>query len=449
MQDTSALANVLSAADVILVGGAADVNVKALCEDVRTRTQSAAVLFFPFVFEGKRVSAATATIDALLHAKDCFVVVVDQEALVQASAATTTLNSVQLADDAACGAISTLLDLLTPGTTVSTNGVAAVSLFSALDKVLNGSGKRTVAAFGDAPLMLTPDADDASAAANISAALISAASTPFVAAVPAESRVSVVCVIRCHVQLPSSVVSAATSVLEALLPAGAPVILAQVVPGVTGKASVAMFVLQDANSVRWNKPIATATVAPSDVERVQSAAMPPQRHWAALSMLAGGTKQKASVAAPAPLPQPNPVPSAPVTDSEHLPDTIDDFDYADAEHLLDLEPAQRNKSVLPFLRWGPARQGERTVSQRASAVLASDRAASRTVVRLEYADGSTYEGEMRNGREEGTGRRVYANGHWYAGEWKDGQRHGWGVAQTASGRYEGLWENGRPCEPTE
>jgi len=125
-------------------------------------------------------------------------------------------------------------------------------------------------------------------------------------------------------------------------------------------------------------------------------------------------------------------------------------DGMDAAELTDSEmvqPAQRQSRGLPFLRWG-SREEERTVSQRASAVLASDRAASRTVVRLEYADGSTYEGEMRAGREEGTGRRVYANGQWYAGEWKDGLRHGWGVSQTASGRYEGLWEAGRPVDRT-
>jgi hypothetical protein len=87
---------------------------------------------------------------------------------------------------------------------------------------------------------------------------------------------------------------------------------------------------------------------------------------------------------------------------------------------------------------------EQSISQRASAVLANDRAASRVIVRLTYPDGSSYEGEMLDGKEHGKGRRVYSNGSWFAGEWQHGLRHGWGVSQTGGERYEGQWTLGVP-----
>ena len=95
-------------------------------------------------------------------------------------------------------------------------------------------------------------------------------------------------------------------------------------------------------------------------------------------------------------------------------------------------------------RLGLQKAASQSVSQRASAVLASDRAASRVVTRLTYPDGSSYEGEMQDGAPHGIGRRVYSNGSWYAGEFQNGVRHGWGVSQTGAERYEGQWTQGVP-----
>ena len=397
--------------------------------------KSAAVVLFPYSWDGARkLAAATAALDALLGIAGLFVVVVDQEALLQSalSASTTTAGGAQLAEDAACGAVLALL--------------AAES--RAETTLMGGFPPGTAAVFGEAPLTLSPDADDATAAAAISAALTSAASTPFVAGAGVNTRAALACHISCTRQLAGSVINAASAVAASALPAGALVTVAQVPPAADGRGSVRLFVMQEAGKSRWAQPVeAAAPAAP----RTASAVATPQRHWAALSKLAGGVMLPQQEAMPSPQEaMPPPPAAAPVRAPPQLPDDApeDDFfgdDAVDNGMSEVVQPAQRQSRGLPFLRWG-SREEERTVSQRASAVLASDRAASRTVVRLEYADGSTYEGEMRAGREEGTGRRVYANGHWYAGEWKDGLRHGWGVSQTASGRYEGLWESGRPVD---
>jgi len=414
---------------------------------------AAAVLLFPFAWEQrKKVASATAAVDALVDAR-CFVVVVDQDALstteMTASGVPTTI------DECALNALSALLELMRPEVRATDASCGAtVSFTDALGKLL--STRRSVASFGSCQLMLTPTADEATIAATITAALVSAASTPFLAAVPVGSRLAVVSAIICR-SLSPSVLNAARSVLGAFLPAGATVIVAHAPPGQSGRESLSLFFLQAAEDARWVKPVETPT-ATSDPQRAASPGIAPQRHWAALSALAGGTKQgvQSPVIPPAPVPPVVPaaqtaVAKAAVTQPaavqpkfapEALPQTDDFFDIVDNdEDASEMVPSQRKTG---FLRWGGPREDERNVRQRANAVLANDRAASRTVVRLEFADGSSYEGEMRNGREEGTGRRVYANGHWYAGEWRDGQRHGWGVAQTASGRYEGLWELGRP-----
>ena len=94
--------------------------------------------------------------------------------------------------------------------------------------------------------------------------------------------------------------------------------------------------------------------------------------------------------------------------------------------------------------FGLQKEPEQSISKRASAVLANDRAASRVVVRMTFPDGSSYEGEVQDGAPHGIGRRVYSNGSWYAGEWQNGQRQGWGVSQTGGERYEGLWSHGVP-----
>lgn len=105
------------------------------------------------------------------------------------------------------------------------------------------------------------------------------------------------------------------------------------------------------------------------------------------------------------------------------------------------------RSLLSFL--GLQKPRENSISARASAVLASDRAASRVIVRLNFPDASSYEGEMLDGKPHGKGRRVYSNGNFYAGCWENGLRHGWGVAVTSGVRFEGTWVHGVPADDGE
>lgn len=52
---------------------------------------------------------------------------------------------------------------------------------------------------------------------------------------------------------------------------------------------------------------------------------------------------------------------------------------------------------------------------RTARLLASDRAATRSVARMEFADGTVYEGEVSaSGQMEGRGRVLYTNGNWRA-----------------------------------
>lgn len=58
--------------------------------------------------------------------------------------------------------------------------------------------------------------------------------------------------------------------------------------------------------------------------------------------------------------------------------------------------------------------------------------------RLDFADGSYYVGQHRNGQPNGIGTKYFKNGDVYTGEWKDGLRDGKGKMTFASGdRYEG------------
>jgi hypothetical protein len=62
-----------------------------------------------------------------------------------------------------------------------------------------------------------------------------------------------------------------------------------------------------------------------------------------------------------------------------------------------------------------------------------------------HADGSRYEGEMRNGERNGRGVLEYASGDLYEGDFDDGQMSGWGVFTTKAGdRYEGEFANNKP-----
>ena len=140
---------------------------------------------------------------------------------------------------------------------------------------------------------------------------------------------------------------------------------------------------------------------------------------------------------------PPPVLETPETASLFATDPGNADDYTAQETAPDAEqPRSRVGALLKLL--GLQKPPEQSIIQRASAVLANDRAASRVVVRMTFPDGSSYEGEVLDGLPHGIGRRVYSNGSWYAGEWQSGQRQGWGVSQTGGERYEGLWAQGVP-----
>lgn len=51
--------------------------------------------------------------------------------------------------------------------------------------------------------------------------------------------------------------------------------------------------------------------------------------------------------------------------------------------------------------------------------------------RMDYADNDDdilyYEGEWKNGKHEGSGKKVWMDDMWYNGEWKDGKMHGDGT----------------------
>lgn len=58
--------------------------------------------------------------------------------------------------------------------------------------------------------------------------------------------------------------------------------------------------------------------------------------------------------------------------------------------------------------------------------------------RLEFSDGSYYEGKHRNGQPHGAGTKYFKNGDVYVGEWRDGLRDGNGMMKFANGdRYKG------------
>jgi hypothetical protein len=60
-------------------------------------------------------------------------------------------------------------------------------------------------------------------------------------------------------------------------------------------------------------------------------------------------------------------------------------------------------------------------------------------------DGSTYVGQVADGKREGLGVLQFKDGDRQAGEWKDNVLDGLGVEQLDDGpRYEGRWSNGLP-----
>ena len=64
--------------------------------------------------------------------------------------------------------------------------------------------------------------------------------------------------------------------------------------------------------------------------------------------------------------------------------------------------------------------------------------------RTKWVDGSSYDGAHADGRPHGEGTCTYSDGGWYEGGWARGLRHGDGVMGYADGsRWEGQWMEGR------
>ena len=62
-------------------------------------------------------------------------------------------------------------------------------------------------------------------------------------------------------------------------------------------------------------------------------------------------------------------------------------------------------------------------------------------VKMNLANGTTYSGDMRNGKLTGTAQIIYSNGDSYSGPVLDGQKNGQGTYKWRSGAfYEGSWK---------
>ncbi len=63
-----------------------------------------------------------------------------------------------------------------------------------------------------------------------------------------------------------------------------------------------------------------------------------------------------------------------------------------------------------------------------------------------WDDGDVYEGDYVDGERSGKGKYTCANGAVYEGAWKAGKKHGKGhMTNTNGGTFEGTWENGQRC----
>lgn len=63
--------------------------------------------------------------------------------------------------------------------------------------------------------------------------------------------------------------------------------------------------------------------------------------------------------------------------------------------------------------------------------------------KLEWANGSRYDGEMKAGKYHGQGVFVAPNGTRYEGAWQDNKPHGQGTLTRADGvAFRGAWSNG-------
>ena len=447
-----------------------------------------AVLASPFAFEGARKAAAAADVVQALRSCD-MLVVVDQESLFQSSVASrmTLSQATAAADGVLCGAVACVRQLFASQARVLRQGdgkteeggasfMADVKRLVALAGLPTASRASAHACFGTSSSAFTPGDSDTAAAAAIIAATYSAVGTPFLSHLRTSPAAACICVIRAASPISDAGIQAAAQALSTLF-TGCPLLLTSVAdPGAAAHVHVDLLVLTRPNEV-----------ADAQQRAATDASAQQRKSWSAMTRLAAGTAEPRKslpaldakpveptgqaptterVVAPAAAPPPAvvaavesaaaplPVLRTPALETPAAAATaataatvVTDFtmseDDATQETALDAtQPRSRVGALLKLL--GLQKPPEQSIIQRASAVLANDRAASRVVVRMTFPDGSSYEGEVLDGVPHGIGRRVYSNGSWYAGEWQNGQRQGWGVSQTGGERYEGLWSQGVP-----
>ncbi|MCL1912060.1 MAG: hypothetical protein FWG13_07635 [Leptospirales bacterium] len=63
---------------------------------------------------------------------------------------------------------------------------------------------------------------------------------------------------------------------------------------------------------------------------------------------------------------------------------------------------------------------------------------------LTFPDGSTYVGQVKDGKLNGQGTYTWPNGSKYTGQWEDGKMQGEGTMISSAGTYIGQHEDGLP-----
>jgi serine/threonine protein kinase len=112
------------------------------------------------------------------------------------------------------------------------------------------------------------------------------------------------------------------------------------------------------------------------------------------------------------------------------------------------EPAKRagSEARAVFERAKEAADAARTMAGEARIARArAERAGLENAERTTGDDGSTYVGQVVDGKREGLGVLEFKDGDREAGEWKDNVLNGLGIEHLSDGpRYEGQWRNGLP-----
>lgn len=113
-----------------------------------------------------------------------------------------------------------------------------------------------------------------------------------------------------------------------------------------------------------------------------------------------------------------------------------------------IEPAFSALSRQPMLGVEAAAPAETTAAastqQEQPAAKSEAKEASPKTETIQYANGTRYIGELRNGKPHGKGCIYYSNGSHYEGGFDQGEKSGFGVHEwTNTVRYEGQWRAGK------